>query len=311
MRTDESNDRSPGVRMADDDRDTAIERARLEGIAWGAGSSEAEAARARIALGDLQRRRGRIRALGTPAAPGVAKPTGVAEATGVVEATSVAEATDVVAAPGVAEAERRDQADPRLQDGPGDVPDCEPDDRGDPDAAPAAAGRPWARPLRLARWALARPWVAGGVAAVVVVAFGTGLAVGTAHPATPSSPSVTPTAGAVTLEQLLDAPQTYADQLPGAFDAPVSLHTTRLVFTNRSLSGDDAATPWTVWAGVGTDRATICLVATADRRHATSACYPRQDALHGSVSLSASSLSGTLTVDLVGGGVRGTVTNEF
>jgi hypothetical protein len=153
--------------------------------------------------------------------------------------------------------------------------------------------------------------VAGGVAAVVVVAFGTGLAVGTAHPSTPSSPSVTPTAGSVTLEQLLDAPQTYADQLPGSFEAPVSLHTTRLVFTNRSLSGDDAATPWTVWAGVGKDRATICLVATADRRHATSACYPRQDALHGSVSLSASSLSGTMTVDLVGGGVRGTVTNEF
>jgi hypothetical protein len=288
MRTDESNDRSPGVRMADDDRDTAVERARLEGIAWGAGSSEAEAARARIALGDLQRGRGRVRAVVTP------------DATGVVEAERVVQA------------ERRDQADPSLQDGPGDVPDREPDDRGDQDAEPSAApGRPWARPLRLARWALARPWVAGGVAAVVVVAFGTGLAVGTAHPATPSSPSVTPTAGSVTLEQLLDAPQTYADQLPGSFEAPVSLHTTRLVFTNRSLSGDDAATPWTVWAGVGTDRSTICLVATADRRHATSACYPRQDALHGSVSLSASSLSGTMTVDLVGGGVRGTVTNEF
>jgi hypothetical protein len=288
MRTDESNDRSPGVRMADDDRDSAVERARLEGIAWGAGSSEAEAARARIALGDLQRGRGRVRAVVTP------------DATGVVEAERVVQA------------ERRDQADPSLQGGPGDVPDREPDDRGDQDAEPSAApGRPWARPLRLARWALARPWVAGGVAAVVVVAFGTGLAVGTAHPATPSSPSVTPTAGSVTLEQLLDAPQTYADQLPGSFEAPVSLHTTRLVFTNRSLSGDDAATPWTVWAGVGTDRSTICLVATADRRHATSACYPRQDALHGSVSLSASSLSGTMTVDLVGGGVRGTVTNEF
>lgn len=279
---DDSSDRSPGVRMADDDRDTASERARLEGIAWGAGSSEAEAARARIALGDLQRGRGGVRAAAAP------------------EAT------------GVEHAERRDQDDPSLQDGPGDVPDREPDDRGDQDAEPSAApGRPWERPLRLARWALARPWVAGGVAAVAVVAFGTGLVVGTAHPVTPSSPSVTPTAGSVTLEQLLDAPQTYADQLPGAFEAPVSLHTTRLVFTNRSLSGDDAATPWTVWAGVGTDRGTICLVATADRRHATSACYPRQDALHGSVSLSASSLSGTLTVDLTGGGVRGTVTNEF
>lgn len=291
---DDSSDRNPGVRMADDDRDAAIERARLEGIAWGAGSSEAEAARARITLADLQRGRGRVRAAVTP------------DATGIVEAERVVEAERSV------QAERRDQADPSLQDGPGDVPDREPDDRGDQEAEPSAApGRPWARPLRLARWALARPWVAGGVAAVVVVAFGTGLVIGTAHPVTPSSPSVTPTAGSVTLEQVLDAPQTYADQLPGAFEAPVSLHTTRLVFTNRSLSGDDAATPWTVWAGVGTDRATICLVATADRRHATSACYPRQDALHGSVSLSASSLSGTLTVDLVGGGVRGTVTNEF
>ncbi|WP_267423125.1 MULTISPECIES: hypothetical protein [unclassified Curtobacterium] len=297
MRTDESNDRSPGVRMADDDRDTAVERARLEGIAWGAGSSEAEAARARIALGDLQRGRG-VRA-------------------------SVPDATRVV------QAEPRDQADTSLQAGRGHLPERVPDDGDDlPDRVPVdgpapgdvgdqeaaqtqAPGRPWTRPLRLARWALARPWVAGGVAAVVVVAFGTGLAIGTAHPVTPSSPSVTPTAGSVTLEQLLDAPQTYADQLPGAFEAPVSLHTTRLVFTNRSLSGDDAATPWAVWAGVGTDRATICLVATADRRHATSACYPRQDALHGSVSLSASSLSGTLTVDLRGGGVRGTVTNEF
>lgn len=309
MRTDESNDRSPGVRMADDDRDTAGERARLEGIAWGAGSSEAEAARARIALGDLQRGRGRVRA----AVPG--------------------DATDVEEAQPRGQAVSSLQADrvhlPSLQADPGHLPDWVPgddaglrdrapgdgpaqDDVGDQDAAPTRApGRPWARPLRLARWALARPWVAGGVAAVVVVAFGTGLAVGNALPVTPSSPSVTPTAGSVTLEQLLDAPQTYADQLPGAFEAPVSLHTTRLVFTNRSLSGDDAATPWAVWAGVGTDRATICLVATADRRHATSACYPRQDALHGSVSLSASSLSGTMTVDLVGGGVRGTVTNEF
>jgi hypothetical protein len=280
--------------MADDDRDTANERARLEGIAWGAGSSETEAARARIALGDLQRGRGRSRAAAAPDATGVVEP------------------------------EPRDQAGPSLQAGRVDAPDVpgreDPPSRAQDDqpdvgslhGEPSAErARPWARPLRLARWALARPWVAGGVAAAVVVAFGTGLVVGTAHPVTPSSPSVTPTAGSVTLEQLLDAPQTYADQLPGAFETPVSLHTTRIVFTNRSLSGDDAATPWTVWAGVGTDRSTICLVATPDRRHATSACYPRQDALHGSVSLSASSLSGTLTVDLVGGGVRGTVTNEF
>lgn len=310
MRTDESNDRSPGVRMADDDRDTAGERARLEGIAWGAGSSEAEAARARIALGDLQRGRGRVRA----AVPGDATDVEEAQPRGQAVPSLQADRDhlpDRVPGDGAGLPDWVPGDDAGLRDrAPGDGPAQ--DDVGDQDAAPTPApGRPWARPLRLARWALARPWVAGGVAAVVVVAFGTGLAVGNAHPVTPSSPSVTPTAGSVTLEQLLDAPQTYADQLPGAFEAPVSLHTTRLVFTNRSLSGDDAATPWAVWAGVGTDRATICLVATADRRHATSACYPRQDALHGSVSLSASSLSGTMTVDLVGGGVRGTVTNEF
>ncbi len=120
---------------------------------------------------------------------------------------------------------------------------------------------------------------------------------------------MTPTAGAITLEDLLDAPQTYADQLPGALEAPISLRSTRLVFSNRALDGGSFATPWSVWAGVGTDRSTICLVATANRIESTSACYPRQDALHGSVSLSAQSASGTLTLMLRGGGVQGTVTN--
>lgn len=45
----------------------------------------------------------------------------------------------------------------------------------------------------------------------------------------------------------------------------------------------------------------------ADQLEGTSACYPRQAALHGRVSLSATALSGTLTVRLVGGGVRASV----
>lgn len=284
--------------MADDDRDTDRERTRLEGIAWGAGSSEAEAARARIALTDLQR--GRVRHVGS-AAPVVSVPppavTSTAGASAAVEADPLADGG-------------------RVGGGEADLPSE--DLSGEPAAgaergpSPTAADpRSWRRVLRLVRSARARPWLAGGAAAAVVVAFGTGLVIGTVHPVVPSSPSVTPTAGSVTLQQLLDAPQTYADQLPGSIEAPVSLHSTRLVFTNRSLSGDDAATPWNVWAGVGTDRSTICLVATANRLEASTACYPREDALHGSVSLSAESLSGTLTVELSGGGVQGRVTNAF
>ena len=155
-------------------------------------------------------------------------------------------------------------------------------------------------------------WALGGAAVVIglVAGTGVGLSIGTRSTAEPASAVTTPAAGTVTLEQMLDLPQTYADQLPGGIDAPVSLHTTRLVFTNRSLAGDDAATPWNVWAGVGRDNSTLCLVATADRLQGTSACYPRDDALHGVVSLSATSLSGTLWVRVVGGAVRGTVTSS-
>ncbi|WP_155896819.1 hypothetical protein [Curtobacterium sp. UNCCL17] len=156
-----------------------------------------------------------------------------------------------------------------------------------------------------------RAWIAGGAAAAVGVAFAAGTLVGTARPDVAAAPSVTPTAGTITLEQLLDVPQTYADQLPGPVAAPVSLHTTRLVFTNRALDGGTAETPWNVWAGIGTDRSTICLVATADRIESSTACFPRQAALHGSVSMSAQSRSGTLTIELRGGGVQGRVTNEY
>ncbi|QQD77602.1 hypothetical protein I8920_07790 [Curtobacterium sp. YC1] len=176
---------------------------------------------------------------------------------------------------------------------------------------------PPAQPTRPSRWRTLlwtrrpRAWAVAGAVAAVGVAFAVGTVVGTARPDVAAAPSITPTAGTVTLEQLLDAPQTYADQLPGPVAAPVSLHTTRIVFSNRALDGGTAETPWNVWAGVGTDRSTICLVATADRIESSSACFPRDAALHGSVSMSAQSRSGTLTIDLRGGGVQGRVTNGY
>ncbi|MFZ6992022.1 hypothetical protein ACO0E1_09020 [Curtobacterium sp. RRHDQ66] len=288
--------------MADDGDDTTDARARLERVAWGAGSTEAEAAKARIALADLDRRAQRR-------SSAVRREPAAAEAAPAPAAAPLPEPAPMPRPDPVPERRPTDQGEPSLQ--------AETDGTAEPDRPEGAdddATRPssvWGRVRRVFAGRRARPWIAGGVAAAVVVAFGTGLVVGTARPDMPASPSVTPSAGTVTLEQLLDAPQTYADQLPGSFEVPVSLHTTRLVFTNRSLSGDDSATPWNVWAGVGSDRSTICLVATADRLQATTACYPREDALHGSVSLSASSLSGTLTVNLSGGGVQGLVTNEY
>ncbi|MBF4606986.1 hypothetical protein [Curtobacterium sp. VKM Ac-1393] len=190
-------------------------------------------------------------------------------------------------------------------------------DRAD-DAGDDVGGEPRlpALPTRRSRWRTLlwterpRVWIALGAAAAVGVAFAAGTVVGTTRSEVAAAPSVTPTAGTVTLEQLLDVPQTYADQLPGPVEAPVSLHSTRLVFTNRALDGGSFDTPWAVWAGVGTDRSTICLVATANRIESSTACFPREAALHGSVSMSAQSMSGTLTIALRGGGVQGRVTNE-
>ncbi|MGN8048770.1 hypothetical protein ACTJKO_03705 [Curtobacterium sp. 22159] len=258
--------------MADDD--VAAERARLEAIAWGGATSDAEAAEARAALEQL----GRHRRHHAPAAPAPALERAVP--------TPGPTGADEHDEPGGDETTvtHADGAEPRL---PGH-------DR--------TARAPWmGRP---------RIWITLGVAAAVGVAFAAGTVVGTSRPDTAAAPSVTPSAGTITLEDLLDEPQTYADQLPGPVEAPVSLRTTRLIFTNRELDGGSLQTPWAVWAGVGTDRSTICLVATANRLESTSACYPRADALHGSVSLSAQSMSGTLTLTLRGGGVQGTVTNE-
>jgi len=303
--------------MAHDD--VAAERARLEAVAWGAGSSPAEAARARIALQDLERgRRPRARAVATARDPLPGGPdpvrTSVPSATrsgpgpvpvslpvDAVPVSFPASAAAVPAGADVAEA---------TDGGGGDHVD---DARGGGGDEPGLQAEPTGR-TRWRRWLWTerpRAWIAGGAAAAVGVAFAAGTLVGTAQPDVAAAPSVTPTAGTVTLEQLLDVPQTYADQLPGPVAAPVSLHTTRLVFTNRALDGGTAETPWNVWAGIGTDRSTICLVATADRIESSTACFPRQAALHGAVSMSAQSRSGTLTIELRGGGVQGRVTNEY
>ncbi|MBA8990300.1 hypothetical protein FHW23_001546 [Curtobacterium pusillum] len=288
--------------MADDD--VAAERARLESLAWGGAASEAEAARARVALEHLAHRRhpgSRTARSGgaTPVTPRVPSP---ARSAPTPAGTSSAPVPVIPVLPEDDPAARH-HGEPHHEaevtgDG-GDAPRLQ--------AAPAG----WRTRVGRALWTTRpRVWIGLGVAAAVGVAFAAGTVVGTSRPEQAAAPSVSPSAGTVTLEDLLDAPQTYADQLPGPVEAPVSLRTTRLIFTNRALDGGSLDTPWSVWAGVGTDRATICLVATANRIESTSACYPRTDALHGSVSLSAQSMSGTLTLNLRGGGVQGTVTNE-
>lgn len=301
--------------MAHDD--VAAERARLEAVAWGAGSSPADAARARIALQDLERgRRPRVRAVTTtrdplPGGTGPVRrsvPSATRSGPGPVPVPADAAA---VSSPAGAGAPPSGTEAPEVPDGSGG--DRVDDARGDGGDEPGLQAEPTGR-SRWRRWLWTerpRAWIAGGAAAAVGVAFAAGTLVGTARPDVAAAPSVTPTAGTITLEQLLDVPQTYADQLPGPVAAPVSLHTTRLVFTNRALDGGTAETPWNVWAGIGTDRSTICLVATADRIESSTACFPRQAALHGSVSMSAQSRSGTLTIELRGGGVQGRVTNEY
>ncbi|PZE67581.1 hypothetical protein [Curtobacterium sp. MCBD17_021] len=291
--------------------DDAAARARLERVAWGAASTPAEAVRARMALADLDREaRGRARTdppSGTRSAPDTrprADPAMTPVPTGSPSGTLPVGSSD-----GATPGGRVDTATGAGSDGP--AMDDDEADRGGTDRRGTgllgAVRRLVGRARRTDQTVL---WALGGGAVVVglVVGTGVGLSVGTSA-ARPATTTVTPAAGTVTVEQMLDLPQTFADQLPGSVEAPVSLRTTRLVFTNRSLSGEASATPWNVWAGVGRDGSTVCLVATADRIEGTSACYPREDALHGTVSLSATSLSGTLWVRLVGGAVRGTVTS--
>jgi len=280
--------------MADDD--VTAERARLEALAWGAGSSADTAARARAALRDLDAR---------PTPDG--GPAATASAVTGPERSATRDAQQPggdAATSGAGPAAGADAAVPDAGGARGAA-----DDGGG--AGLPAGPTPWRTRARSLLWtARPRAWIALGAAAVLGLTFAAGNLVGTSHEQRVAAPSTTPSPGTVTLEELLDIPQTYADQLPGPVQAPVSLRTTRLVFTNRALDGSSFETPWNVWAGIGTDRETVCLVATANRLESTTACYPREDALHGNVSLSAQSTSGTLTVTLRGGGVQGTVTNE-
>ncbi len=299
------------------DEDVTAERARLEALAWGAGVAAEDAARARLELRGL--RDGSTVAGATPPAG-----TTTDDARPAARTTSAAGRSSVAAST----ADRPTPAAGPIRTGPGSAGASAPADpvgpegEQEPATGPGAvragggadlqAGRPaWRTRVSGLLWtARPRAWIALGAAAVVGLAFAAGTLVGTTDGQLAAAPSTTPTPGAITLEELLDIPQTSADQLPGPVEAPVSLRTTRLVFTNRALDGSAFETPWNVWAGVGTDRETICLVATANRLESTTACYPREDALHGNVSLSAQSMSGTLTVTLRGGGVQGTVTNE-
>lgn len=309
--------------MAHDD--VAAERARLEAVAWGAGSSPADAARARIALQDLAsgRRSGGRRAVESVASASV----GGERSGGAAPPSAQVASPERSAPPPVASPERSVPGRPtaaaepepslRTSAGPWAATEAREPERVD-DASGDGGGESGlpVEPTRRSGWRTLlwterpRVWIALGAAAAVGVAFAAGTVVGPVRGDVAAAPSVTPTAGTVTLEQLLDVPQTYADQLPGPVEAPVSLHSTRLVFTNRALDGSSFDTPWAVWAGIGTDRSTICLVATANRIESSTACFPREAALHGSVSMSAQSMSGTLTIALRGGGVQGRVTNE-
>lgn len=275
------------------DEDVAAERARLEALAWGSDARPEDAAAARTALAALDARR---------SAGSVGEPGGTVRAG---RAGAVAPKVPEEPQRSPEEADRSAEPGRALEagdDGPGAV--------GGGAARLQAGPRAWRTWVaRLVGPGRRRAWTVLGAAAALGVTFAAGTLVGTTRAEPAAAPTVTPTAGAITLEDLLDAPQTYADQLPGALEAPISLRSTRLIFSNRALDGGSFATPWNVWAGVGTDRSTICLVATANRIESTSACYPRQDALHGSVSLSAQSTSGTLTLMLRGGGVQGSVTN--
>lgn len=309
--------------MAHDD--VAAERARLEAVAWGAGSSPADAARARIALQDLASGR---RSGGRRTVADVASVTGADERSGGAAPASAQVASPERSAPPPVPSPERSvpehptaAAEPepslRRSAGPWAATEAREPERVDDASGDGGGGSGLpAGPTRRSGWRTLlwterpRVWIALGAAAAVGVAFAAGTVVGPVRGDVAAAPSVTPTAGTVTLEQLLDVPQTYADQLPGPVEAPVSLHSTRLVFTNRALDGGSFDTPWAVWAGVGTDRSTICLVATANRIESSTACFPREAALHGSVSMSAQSMSGTLTIALRGGGVQGRVTNE-
>jgi hypothetical protein len=250
--------------------DAKQERARLERIAFGPASSPEDAAAARRALADA----------------GAAGPVPMAEAAG-------------PAAPA-----------PRLQtgagaSGTGDAPESTPVRGG------SARTTMWSRTDAHGHHPHRRRWVAlgAGIAVLAGAAFGGGIVVGQQRPDPQTTAAEQHAAenGQITLSQYLAARQTFADQLPGSVRAPVVLHSTRLVWTNRSLEADDAATPWEVYAAVGMDRSLVCLIASADGLTSTQTCAPRSVALHGTMVLVSQADSGTLTIRAVDGVVTGSV----
>jgi hypothetical protein len=261
---------------ADDGTTTSAERARLETIAYGAESTPEEAAAARLALAHLGGT-GAGREARRASAPSVPDPDTGTPGTDVVDATT------------------------GLQSDAGPGPSAH-----DAATPPSRPGRRWLARLRDRR-------IAVGAALVVtaVAAFGVGIGVGSLRSPDGQAAAASASAaasGSITLGEFLAAPQTFADQLPGSIIAPVRLHSTRLVFSNRSLSGDDSQTPWDVYAAVGNDDGVVCLIATADGRTSSQSCFPRREALTGTVVLVAQSASGVLAVRVSAGVVTGRVT---
>lgn len=234
--------------------DADAERARLERVAWGSASMPADAARARSALADLDR----------------------SDLESVVRTALGHEVLNGDESEVVSDGHETGTAD-RGTDA---------DDRG---RGLLAVVRQRAGRIRRSDHRVL--WTLGAVAVVVGFVAGTGVesSVG-ARTAEPAS-SVTPAAGAVTIDRRLEQPQTAADLPPAGITTPMERSSARLVFTGRPLSGNDAATPWNVWAGAGAGRdgSTFCLVASTDQLEGTSACYPRQAALHGRVSVATGS----------------------
>lgn len=296
---DDETGRTTGTTSAIDAR-TAQRRAALEAVAYGPGVPPDRARAARLELEALRTSSASLAVHATP--PRSETPPGPAAASAPRPATL----------PGPDAAASR-EAGPARAATPPDAPahrsEVDPS-TGERDEDPAPRDRgPWVRrwtglPVRLRTVGLL------AIAGTAVASFAVGAVVGTTADREASRPAtVARSAGdGPTLAALLSAPQTFADQLPGALSAPVRLHSTRLVFTNRSLSADDAQTPWDVYAGVGTDSSLVCLLATADGRTASTSCFPRADALSGSVALVAQTESGTITVHVRGGVVSGRVT---
>ncbi|WP_066518874.1 hypothetical protein [Curtobacterium ammoniigenes] len=281
------------------------ERERLQAIAFGPASEPAAAEAARRRLAALA---------GTPL---TATPP-VASTSGAVEATPAARADPDAASP-APEPDADDVGEPGGVDGPGGVDAVAPAGAGHPGVWTATAERLSGLLRGDTRGRRVRIATAGAVVVVIAgVAFLGGQAVGARQPhvttaAATSTPQLPTTNrfGTLTVNQLLAAPQTYGDQLPPAVVAPVQRHTARLVFTNRSLQleTDDSVIPWAVYAAVGTDPSSICLVATSDRQSATEACYPRASMSRGNITLVARSTTETLTVSVVDGILAAMVTH--